>query len=291
MRDRDARHRAAHGALGRSPLDPAVQGITRVRLHEPIPGEPWMRFRVGCSRKPRPRTSRPTPCSRPCSPSSGASVTHVRHHSQRGGDAALPSNGAPAASAISSASLLEIPAPRSRRCSRRWTSRRGSSCSPRSSPASSGARGRASRSRSRCARPRQDQKSSCSGGRWTRFARSSAESDDTQREIEELKEKITGEGGDTARGEEGGGSRAGTSVAHASAAGRQYTVARHLSPGWLCDMPWRDPDQDVTDLKVVRAVLDEDHTASTRSGPHPRVPGGAALQRRAPICNFQRLWR
>jgi ATP-dependent Lon protease len=82
------------------------------------------------------------------------------------------------------------------------------------------------------------------------------EGDETQREIEELKEKIEKSGMPPEVRKEADRELARLSRMPPQAA--EYTVSRTYLE-WLCDMPWTQSTEDNTDLIHVRTVLDEDH--------------------------------
>jgi ATP-dependent Lon protease len=82
------------------------------------------------------------------------------------------------------------------------------------------------------------------------------EGDDSQREIEELKEKIEKSGMPPEVRKEADRELARLTRIPPQAA--EYTVARTYLE-WLCDMPWSVTTEDNLELPHVRAVLDEDH--------------------------------
>jgi ATP-dependent Lon protease len=82
------------------------------------------------------------------------------------------------------------------------------------------------------------------------------ETDESQREIEELKEKIEKAGMPPDVRKEA--DRELTRLTRIPAQAAEYTVSRTYVE-WLCEMPWQVTTEDNLDLKHVRVVLDEDH--------------------------------
>jgi ATP-dependent Lon protease len=233
-----------------------VQGITRVRLHEPIPGEPWMRFRVEVLEETETKDVEADALLQTVLAQFERIVTLSATIPNEVATAAREQQGAGRVCDFI-ASLLEIPAPEKQALLEALD-----------------VKARLKLLTEILARQLQvlevgqqiqesvresldkTQKEFLLRQQMDAIRKELGESDDTQREIEELKEKIEKAGMPPEVKKEADRELGRLSRIPPQAA--EYTVARTYLE-WLCDMPWQTQTEDVTDLKVVRAVLDEDH--------------------------------